>query len=687
MSSSSRPLTGAPKHAHKSSDHDLIASLLPTTSTSASSAATAPGRPASSAAAPALRPRHAAHRVARAVAASTWTTRLVLLTLVFLVVRVLPFPVPPFTAPLSLPHPIPHLIAAAERTHAERLAAAPRTLADAASRYSAHPSSAGRRPPKGYDAWFNFASQRSACRIDGFDELRRSLGVWWGVEGREIRARMDRMGDAGDAASALGRVRVRGGRVVGWDEMRREGLGVGARDMEGKDARRALEDMLQALMDEGVRLPDVDLFVNQLDEPRVVMPYEVRTELEARGRRRKPRPYQLDDFVLHEASAPGARPAYDVIRQTCPPSSLARRTALSPSPGTNPHVSQRHTSRFTTPPSLGSFLAHPDLERTTWCDQPDLQELHQTFIRPLSFSWTDGVWPVFSNSKLDGFGDMLVPAWYTWYDRMPYDEDKDVAWKGKANHLYWRGTNTGGRSVGLEWMGWMRSRLVSKVNRLIEWRHEDRVLVATADNHTLSATLPSSALNAALADVAFAAPDHHGDADSIESQRTEPSFRFTDGGHYVPFEHNYLFKAVLDLDGTAYSGRFPTLMRSRSAVVKSRLFTEALDDTLIPWYHYVPLSVRYTELYHVLAYFFGLAAVPAVARDQGLGPLAPHDLDTVRRGVAHEEALYTVAERGRTWATECARRDDALAYVYLLVLEWARLCADDREGDAWNLVL
>lgn len=147
------------------------------------------------------------------------------------------------------------------------------------------------------------------------------------------------------------------------------------------------------------------------------------------------RPYQLDDFILHEASAPGARPAYDVIRQACPPSSLARRTPLSPSPGTNPHVSQRHTSRFTTPPSLGSFLAHPDLERATWCDQPDLQELHQTFIRPLSFSWTDVTWPVFSNSKLEGFNDVLVPAWYEWYDRMPYDDAKDVEWKGKANQV------------------------------------------------------------------------------------------------------------------------------------------------------------------------------------------------------------------------------------------------------------
>lgn len=254
--------------------------------------------------------------------------------------------------------------------------------------------------------------------------------------------------------------------------------------------------------------------------------------------------------------------------------------------------------------------------------------------------------------------------------------------------LYWRGTNTGGRSVGLEWMGWMRSRLVSKVNRLIEWRHEDTVLVATADNRTLSATLPSSALNAALADVAFASPDHHGDPDSLESQRTEPSFRFTEGGSYVPFESNHLYKAVLDMDGTAYSGRFTTLMRSHSAVIKSRLFIQALDDTLVPWYHYVPLSVRFSELYHLLSYFFGLASVPALATAQGLSPApSPDALAAIRRGVAHEADLFAIAERGREWANRCARRDDALVYVYLLVLEWARLCADDRDGDRWALVL
>lgn len=252
--------------------------------------------------------------------------------------------------------------------------------------------------------------------------------------------------------------------------------------------------------------------------------------------------------------------------------------------------------------------------------------------------------------------------------------------------LYWRGTNTGGRSVELNWMGWMRSRLVSKVNRLIEWGHQERVILASSDNKTMTAVLPSTALNAALVDVAFTATDHHGEDGSLEAQRTEPSFRFT-AENWIPFSTNYLFKAVLDMDGTAYSGRFPSLMRSRSAVFKSRLFTQALDDTLVPWYHYVPVSVRFSELYNLLAYFFGTASVPRVAAQQGFPELSPRDLDAVRHGVAHEEELYRIAMQGREWAQKCARRDDALVYAYLVALEWARLCGDDREGDAWSLVL
>lgn len=252
MSTPHRALTGS-KHAAKSSD--LASSLLPTIQSSAGRGRLDDDdRVASPLRAPL---RSAVRLVGRAVGALNWTQRLVLLTLAFLVLKVLPFSLPlPLlsTAPLSLPHPIPRLIASAEATVSRRLAHAPHTLEDAVARYAAQHH--GRRPPKGYDAWFSYAVRHAACRVDGFGELYAALEPWWGVEPREVRDRIERVGAAGDGASALGRVGVREGRVVGWGEMTREGVGVGARDMEDKDARRALEDMLRALIDEGVHLPD-----------------------------------------------------------------------------------------------------------------------------------------------------------------------------------------------------------------------------------------------------------------------------------------------------------------------------------------------------------------------------------------------------------------------------------------------
>ncbi|GAA5825479.1 hypothetical protein JCM11251_007003 [Rhodosporidiobolus azoricus] len=621
------------------------------------------------------------------------TNKLVLLTLVLFLVKILPIPL--LTPPILLPHPIPGLIQKAEQAHYTREAAKPKTLEEA---YALYVQKRGRKPPRGWDGWYHFAVGNGACRTsDGFDELYRSLEIWWGVTPAEIRARMDAMG--GEDANALGRVRVREGRVLEWDEMEREGVGRGTVGMGESYVWTAWKGMLDGLVEEGIKLPDVDFFVSQLDEPRVVIPYELRHSLEQRAQKRNPRLFRTEPLLFSDINEPSAPPSYSVLRRACPPSSPARRAALSPHPGEHPHVSQRFTSSFTSLSRTGAFLSDPRKERQSWCDQPDLQDLHQLFIRPLSFSWTEQLFPVFSNSKIEGFNDILIPPWYHWFQKMPYMEEEDVEWKGKGNQLYWRGTNTGGRSLGLNWLGWLRSRLVSKVNRLIEWGHYETVLLPqppssrpTHQNKTtyLPAIIPSSALNSALFDVAFQAPDHHGDASSLESQRTEPSFRFVPDGRYTPFETNYRYKAVLDMDGTAYSGRFPALMQSRSAVVRSNLFYSTLDDTLEPWYHYLPLSLRLSELYNLVVYFFGASSSLPHISSQGFPPPSASTLQAVRTSEAHEEELWKVAERGREWAQKCARpREDSLVYAYLLTLEWARICAEDdkREEGGWDLVL
>lgn len=244
--------------------------------------------------------------------------------------------------------------------------------------------------------------------------------------------------------------------------------------------------------------------------------------------------------------------------------------------------------------------------------------------------------------------------------------------------MFWRGANTGGKSIGLSWIGWLRSRLVSKLNRPAEWLHSDTMLLASATGELLATTLPTWMLNTVLTDVAFSAPDVHGTLESIQSQRTEPSFRFTGR---VPFRDNYRTKAVFDLDGTAYSGRFVALLRSRSAVFKSKLYLETFDSSLVPWFHYIPVSVRLTEVYNLLGYFFSARNVVREIISSGRLPssLTVEQLKAAIEGVPHEAELKRVAEQGTQWAKECGRREDMASYVHLLALEWSRLCSDERD--------
>jgi hypothetical protein len=43
------------------------------------------------------------------------------------------------------------------------------------------------------------------------------------------------------------------------------------------------------------------------------------------------------------------------------------------------------------------------------------------------------------------------------------------------------------------------------------------------------------------------------------------------------------YKAILDLDGMAFSGRFVALMSMGSGVFKSSIYTDALTDWIEPW--------------------------------------------------------------------------------------------------------
>ena len=69
------------------------------------------------------------------------------------------------------------------------------------------------------------------------------------------------------------------------------------------------------------------------------------------------------------------------------------------------------------------------------------------------------------------------------------------------------------------------------------------------------------------------------------------------------FRPSYDHKYVLDMDGNGFSGRYYRILRSRSAVIKQTLLKEWHDDWLVPWYHFIPLSMRGNEVWEMMRFF------------------------------------------------------------------------------------
>ena len=96
-------------------------------------------------------------------------------------------------------------------------------------------------------------------------------------------------------------------------------------------------------------------------------------------------------------------------------------------------------------------------------------------------------------------------------------------------------------------------------------------------------------------------------------------------------------------------------------VFKMTMFQEWHDDRLIPWVHYVPISLKMTELPETLRF---LAETP-----QG------------------QMIAKNIAEQGSDWALKVLRQEDLGLAVFRTLLEYGRLYGEarDRTGECpWN---
>jgi hypothetical protein len=313
-------------------------------------------------------------------------------------------------------------------------------------------------PPPHFDKWFAFAKSKDVQLIDEYDTIHHSLLPFWALSPATIRARTREALGFGD--NNLMGLLIRDGNVV-----HSEG---------GQDwLREAVPGMMAPFL---TYLPDMDLAFNVHDEPRVVVPHD---ELS-----------RLVELAL-ETNLPKA------ASQTSLKNSYSRRAADL---GPGRRIGEVKTTRFNvfshqatwipsrmscSPDSparaLEETLEHDNLtayalsdlgfiyNQTAFsdvCNSPSFGKSHGFFDRPNAFNVVHDLFPIFSQSKMSSFQDIVYPSPWYWYGKVKYNEDKDYPWGEKANRLWWRGSTTGGFSRAGGWKRQHRQHFVHRVNAL-----------------------------------------------------------------------------------------------------------------------------------------------------------------------------------------------------------------------------
>ncbi|EGG12416.1 family 90 glycosyltransferase, partial [Melampsora larici-populina 98AG31] len=136
-----------------------------------------------------------------------------------------------------------------------------------------------------------------------------------------------------------------------------------------------------------------------------------------------------------------------------------------------------------------------------------------------------------------------------------------------------------------------------------------------------------------------------------DPKQCEKLAKMIEFGKSMKSEEEAKYKYVLDVDGNGWSGRFRRLLATQHLVLKSSILPEWYSDRIQPWYHYIPSKIDYTDLYDIMSFFTG-------------------DMDG---NGAHEDLAEIISSQGRHWALNYFRREDMVAYMFRLVLEYTRL--------------
>jgi len=523
-----------------------------------------------------------------------------------------------------------------------------------------------RHPPPGFDAWYRYATTRSSIIIDDYDTIIEDLRPFWGVSPAEIR-RLSRQ-VVSDPFNEVSEVVVRNGHVA---------LGPNFLPTH----RWMLDGVLDLIKDFSEWLPDMDLAFNLNDEPRVAVAYRTLQKLRDAGSGDHVSHIVKDRWTANRAKTwqtpEDAIPtklfedhsrtnSFSAGSISCPPSSPAK---------------QKHSwdpstlcTSCAAPHSLGVFLSNWTLSASP-CNQPDLRNLHGFYLSPAAYKPSQRLLPIFSQSKVEGYADILYPSPWNYIDKVKYDASEtthpDPPFSEKESTLFWRGATSEGVSRHGSWKGMTRQRLVHLANNLTLDTHSPTLPILLPHpslpgkfSYQHLATSPITALNLSLnisiVNGIARAWDNDGAAQDAEFGFAPPT----------DFQEHWRYRYLMDIDGAGFSGRFLPFLQSKSLPFRAGIFRAWWDNRLTAWRHFVPVDVRLHGLFSTLAYFMGAASPAGVVE-----------------GIMKENlgAGEKIAEAGRVWAEKVLRKEDMEIYMFRLLLEWGRLTDDRRDEIGFGL--
>ncbi|OAQ72083.1 endoplasmic reticulum-resident kdel protein [Pochonia chlamydosporia 170] len=537
-------------------------------------------------------------------------------------------------------HPIRKLMVDAKARHDALLAKRTYTVEAAAVEYRKRRQ---RHPPPGFDDWFHAAMDTKAVVVEEyFDRIYKDLTPFWALEPEQIRKRANAWHHV---------VKVRNGTARG--------------DGDVTDRVPWLKLWTDLVAEFAEYMPDVDMPINYMDEPRLLVPHDTIAKLvEKEGKERQMvEQSKVTNKFKGLAAVDAAKPdPYDpkwygpseqywnLFVKTCGPDTPAFGVQQLEDLSGPAEYPQNYRPKYAYKGYIQNFTASTDP-----CLQPHLRQLHGSFIEPISLSSAEELIPLFGGSKLPMNNEILIPGamYLDQGDFYSGGESHGPSWDRKKDGVIWRGEGSGGRAKEHNWQHFQRQRLVHLLNGTVVSEVEKTGARAKTFELPSQSIYPSPRLHNGnlgpfakeIADTAFV---------GLCNPKDCPFYYDTFSVlEHLPMKSQYEYKFLPDVDGNSFSARFRGFLRSTSLPLKTTIYAEWHDDRLAPWVHFVPFDNTYRDLYPLLDYF---------SDNGGQG-------DTAAR---------FIAEQGQSWSEQVLRRDDMRLYVWRLLLEWARVCDENR---------